>query len=218
MFRKTLTFISLLILPIYTYSFVVQMRQVPFPPAGNTFWFLIGAIVMGLYYALWGARSFRMAALHELNHAIMGWLWGADVKSLGASGRMGGMVQYGNREVFGHELVTIAPYFFQPVTLSLAAVRLMVRPEFDPWICAPMGAMLVMFYWDLAMTITTSDRTQDDIEKVGKRFASLTIIAMNLLITGAILCAVAPETSVQGFLWHGPGILYHTITTWFGQM
>lgn len=194
---------------VYGYSLVAQMMRVSWPPAGNAFWFLAGVLGMGGYYAWRGGQSFRMVALHELNHAMMGWLLGAGIKSLGASGRMGGMVQYDDRRVWGKTLVILAPYFFQPIALLLAVVRLMVRPEFDAWVCVPMGAMWAMFYRDLFATL--HGRTQDDIEKVGKGVAALVIFSMNVVVSGVILCAVSPETSVRGFLWDGPMAVYQMI-------
>lgn len=199
---------------MYGYSLMAQLVRVPWPPAGNAFWFLAGAAGMGGYYAWRGEQSFRMVALHELNHAMMGWLLGAGIKSLGASGRMGGMVHYDDRRVWGKTLVILGPYFFQPITLLLAGMRLMVRPEFDPWICVPMGAMWAMFYWDLFATLY--GRTQDDIAKVGKGVAMPVILAMNLVVSGVVLCAVSPETSVREFLWDGPAALYQMALRWIG--
>jgi len=192
---------------IYAISLFEQLSNLT-GLGGNTFWFLVGALIQGIIY-LWARPSFILLVLfHELNHAIVGWLMGAQIRSVEASANTGGAVQYDYKYSWGQEMISLAPYFFQPIPLVLAGVKAMVRTTFDPLICVLMGATWLWFYFDLATTLQVS---QTDITKTGTGLSLMLIVTMNLILTGIVLCSIAPETSVAGFLWDGPVGLYRLV-------
>lgn len=208
MFRFLTAIACVVILPVYGFSLYAQLSRVP-DLGGNVFWFLCGTLVLGIVYLLARPSFILLVLLHELNHAVVGWLMGARIRSLEASDTAGGAVKYDFEYTWGHEIICLAPYFFQPIPLALVVVKAMVRSAFDPLICFAMGVTWAWFYFDLG---TTFQAPQLDITKAGTAFSLLVILAMNLVFTGIVLCSVSPETSVIGFLWDGPVALYRLLS------
>ena len=215
LFRLIAGAVCALILPVYGYSLWAQLRQVP-DLSGNRFWFLAGALLWGIVWFLLlerfqGARTKQ----HELNH----WLWvelmGGRFHSLQA-GRRGGMVRYLYPYAWGQEVITLAPYFFPLFALPLLAIKLMVQPEYEPWVCAFLGMAWAWFYLDLAHVLTNhvaGVAVQEDLSESGRHFSTLVILAMNLFFTGMIWTGLSTETSISGFLKDGPVELYRFLWT-----
>ena len=194
----------MLILPIYGFSLVDQLLRIP-DLSGNVFWFLCGGLVLGIVYLFAQPSFIRLLLQHELNHAIVGWLMGARIHSVEASDSAGGAVKYDYDYSWGQEMISLAPYFFQPVPLVFVGIKAMARAAFDPLVCFLLGVTWAWFYFDLW---TTLQAPQTDITKSGAKFSWLVIVAMNLLFSGIVLCSISPKTSVVGFLRDGPVKLF----------
>lgn len=203
-FRFVAIFLSLLVLPIYGFSLFCQLSGIP-DLSGNVFWFLSGSFILGIVY-LWARPSFILLVfLHEFNHAIVGWLMGARIRSLEASDTVGGAVKYDFDYKWGKEIISLAPYFFQPITLLFVGVKAISQEAFDPLVCFLMGIAWAWFYFDLGTTLQVP---QTDISKTGVLFAWLVIATANLLLSGIVFCAVSPQTSISGFLFDGPKTIW----------
>ena len=151
MFRFLTAIACVVILPVYGFSLYAQLSQV-LNLGGNVFWFLCGALMLGIFYLLARPSFILLVLLHELNHAIVGWLMGARIRSLEASDTAGGAVKYDFEYAWGQEVISLAPYFFQPIPLVLSVIKAMIRSAFDPLICFAMGATWAWFYFDLGTT------------------------------------------------------------------
>ena len=207
MFRILTYVVCGAIIPVYTFSLYLQLSSVP-DLSGNVFWFLAGTLILGIIY-LWARPSFILIVLlHELNHAIVGWLMGARIHAVQASDRTGGAVEYDYEYGWGREFIALAPYSFQPIPLAFVGVKAMVQTIFDPLICFLLGATWAWFYFDLG---TTFQAPQQDIARAGRAFSILVICAMNLVFSGIVLCSVSPEASVLGFLRDGPVALFQWV-------
>jgi hypothetical protein len=197
---RLLTFgVSVLAIPVLGASLCRQLLLVP-DLSGNVFWFLSGALVVGIVFMWRGPSLIRLVVVHELSHAVAGWLMGARVRSIEASDSRGGAVQ-SELESWGGEVISLAPYFIQPVTLVLIGVKALARPVFDPFLCLAMGAAWAGFYFDVWTTLRVS---QPDISDTGGPYSVVVLVALNLLISGLVLASVSPDTSVSGFLVDGP--------------
>ena len=213
MFRGVVSFISFLILPIYGLSLYWQLGSIP-DLGGTVFWFLAGALILGIVY-LWARPSYILLVfLHEFNHAIIGWLMGARIRSLEASDTIGGAVRYDFDYKWGKEIISLAPYFFQPITLLFVGIKAISQEAFDPLVCFLIGITWAWFCFDLG---TTLQAPQTDISKTGALFSWLVIVAANLLLSGIVLCSVSPQTSISGFLLGGPKQVWsYGIEFWVG--
>jgi hypothetical protein len=205
--RATMGLASLAVIGLLGPSLVLELAPIQ-DLGGNVFWFLSGALILGIVY-LWAQPKFiLLVLLHELNHAIVGWLMGARIRSVEASDTVGGAVNYDFDYRFGREVITLAPYFFQPIALLLVGVKEIVREGFDPMICFLIGVVWSRFYFDLGNTLRVP---QTDITSNGRGFSTIVILAMNILITGIILTAVAEVTSPGRFLIERPSALIELI-------
>jgi len=200
MFRVIASFFSFLTLPIYGCSLYWQLNNIP-DLSGNVFWFLVGVLILGIVYLSARPSFVLLVFLHEFNHAIVGWLMGARIHSLEASDSTGGAVRYDFEYRWGKEIISLAPYFFQPITLVLVGVKGISQTVFDPLVCFLLGVAWAWFHFDLWTTLQVP---QTDITKTGTFFSWLVIGAMNLLISGLVLCSISSHTSMSGFLFYGP--------------
>ena len=206
MFRLVSTVVSAIVIPSLGFSLWLQLRQIP-DLGGNVFWFLSGALLMGITFCAAGPSVIRLVVMHELNHAIVGWLLGARVHSVAASDTEGGAVE-SELYSWGGELISLAPYFFQPVTLLLLAVKGIAVPTWGPALCFLLGLAWAGFYFDLWTTLRVP---QTDILRIGRGFSLIVLGALNLLISGTVLSSISEHTSIAGFLVNGPTAIWETV-------
>lgn len=206
MFRLVTTVVSAILIPSMGFSLWLQLRQVP-DLGGNVFWFLSGVLVMGITFYAAAPSVIRLVVMHELSHALVGWLLGARVHSVVASDTEGGAIE-SEFDSWGGELISLAPYFFQPASLLLLVVKGIAVPTWGPALCFLLGLAWAGFYFDLWTTLRVP---QTDITRTGSRFSLLVIVALNLLISGAVLSSISEDTSVVAFLIDGPTVIWETL-------
>ena len=190
-----------LVAPVFGYALYLQLARV-ITLSGRPFWFLCGALVTGIFYLLVPRSLFWMVWVHESTHAFVAWLLGARLEGLEANIRRGGVVHYRfEKDVWGQEFVSLAPYFVQPVSLLACGVLTLAAPWAHWWLSLLAGAGVGYFYFDMIYTLSVP---QTDITKTGTGYSTLIILGMHILWTGTVLCVIFPETTVPGFWVDGP--------------
>jgi hypothetical protein len=217
-FRLISGLVCALILPIYGFSLYTQVAQVP-DLRGNRFWFTAGVLLWSMIWVLCFKSvrlRFAYGLQHELNHYVWVELMGGKSHSL-EMGRRGGGTRYVYPYTWGREVIDLAPYFFPLFALLLLAVKLMVRPVYEPLVCVFLGMSWIWFYLDLGYVLVKhlqgdGPNRQKDLVDSGPFFSTLVISTMTLFFTGLVWSGLSVETSIKGFLVDGPRALYQL---WF---
>ena len=190
-----------LVMIIYGYSLALQLIEIT-TISGKPFWFLAGGIVAAILYLSFPRSLFWLVWIHESTHAFVAWLLGAKLERFEADWRTGGFVNYSfANETWGPEFVALAPYYLQPSSLIACLGISFATPSAHWWLSILAGAGTGYFLLDLLFTLRAP---QTDIRKWGIVYSLLIVLALNLLITGTILCTIFPQTSLTGFWVRGP--------------
>ncbi|MBT4502801.1 MAG: hypothetical protein HOC74_34025 [Gemmatimonadetes bacterium] len=200
MFRAIVLLCCVVVIPVYGYSAGVELLKISDPLDGDPFWFLAGALLAWTAYLLRPVSLLRLVLLHELSHSLVGWLLGARVVEIDASGQSGGKTIYDYPFTRGRELIALAPYYLQIVPLLLVALKTIVRTSFHPALSFAVGFAWLGFFFDLWITLKAE---QTDILKTGAVFSSIVIFAANIVVSGVVLTSVSSATSPLAFLWTG---------------
>jgi len=131
---------------------------------------------------IWGSAFSTLE--HELTHALFAVLTFHRVKSIKATWRQGGVMQF---EGGGNWLITIAPYFVPTLTLVVLAVMFFLDGGGPRWLHIGLGATVS---YHATSTWRETHREQTDLQEVGFLFAFLFLPAANVLSYGLIFAIV----------------------------
>jgi len=158
-----------------------------------------------IWIALWillprPARSYVLA--HELTHAVVALLCGADVSRIKVT-ENGGYVSLSKSNIW----ITLSPYFFPFYTFLVVTGYLITALFITPVPWKPLWYFLIGFTWSYHTCFTLNSLLihQPDIKVYGRVFSYVFIYLLNLIVIALWLVATTPtetRTLAASFLAH----------------
>jgi hypothetical protein len=199
----------LLIVPVYGFSFYNQISLSP-SFDGRPFWFFCGALLTTIACLIKPPSLFWMVWAHETTHAFVAWLLGATLEKQDVDARRGGLVRYHfEKHMWGQDFISLAPYFFEPISLLVCGIIAIAMPSTHWWLSFIAGIGPGWFYYALGFTLQVP---QTDISKTGRLFSFLVIAGMHILWLGTVLSVVFPKARVVGFWYDGPFMIWEHVS------
>lgn len=152
----------------------------------NILFFIFGFLLFSALWVCFGARiMFLRVFFHELAHAIFQVLTGHKPQRMFVSDNEGGFIT----GTGGNVLIYLSPYFFPSTAIVWLLIFNIIRPAFYEAFFFILGTLTSFHMLSSAADYLSQFKGSEvtDINQVGKVFATILIIFINIVIYGAIL-------------------------------
>ncbi len=191
--------------------------------------FLTGFVIGLLFYKKIRHYLINISTfIHELNHAIMVWIFNGKITKFIARGSNGGMVSYYGikGDCFGETLISLAPYFIPTITICFILFMPIIPLSIYPLYLCCIGIIFainvmdlidnIKLNWTKRVFISVSGMPAiTDIAKVGYFISSIVIFSLSLMLI-SIIFWIIPSQSFESIIYWSKSFVSNIVNFYAG--